>query len=534
MPIIETLPFILFVVVIATMIAERINVPYPLLLVVAGIIVGFIPGMPGWQLPSHFVLALFLPPILFSAARAISWRDARKNINTVGYLSILLVILTTFVIAALLHLAYPSLGFDTALVLGAIISPTDAVAATSILSRMNAKASLIRTIEVESLFNDAVGISLYKMAVMFVFLKSINPVTTAAVSLLTGASGILIGLLFSYFTNLIVEQFLSDSENDLPIIMSLVLAYVSYLFAEQVGASGILAVVTAGLFHKRTERIVNPRIRLTEASVWRTLVFFLNGLIFITIGNQFEFYLSKVAYIPIARLVYLAIITILGVLVLRFLWVVLTAYLIDLVAKLRNNYQEELRALDKSKIIIISWSGMRGLVSLALAVALPANLTSTQPFPHLNLIIFLTFIVILFTLLVQGLTLPILVKRLNVNRDDKHELQQTESIYKKLTKQAINKMEAIAKQSPTEFSAEAMKLVENYYTNRLLQFTVKLDSNRDAPEVISEAKKILGKILQQERHSLNSLQEQGEISEEVRLSIMRKLDRDEVGFSSYH
>ena len=404
---IELLPFILFIVVIATAIAERINIPYPLLLVVAGIGIGFIPHMPNWVPPSNIVLALFLPPILFSAARNISWRETRNNLGTVFSLSVVLVIITTFALGGILHAVYPAFGFESALVLGAIVSPTDAVAATSILSKMNVKTSLIRSLDVESLFNDATGISLYNMAVFFVFVDKINFSATTKMLVFSGIGGILIGLLLSYFTHLIVEQFLGKSENDLPIIMSLILAYVAYLFSEQLGASGILAVVAAGLYHKRTERVINARIRLTENVVWRTLVFFLNGLIFITIGNQFPAYIEKIAYIPLRRLIALAAVTIFGVLFFRFAWVAIFAYgkrLLQNLKKSRTNVDDA--STSWTYILITSWGGMRGMVSMALAIGLPVSLSSAVPFPRLNLIIFLTVIVILFTLLIQGLTLP--------------------------------------------------------------------------------------------------------------------------------
>jgi monovalent cation/hydrogen antiporter len=259
----EILPFILFIVVIATAIAERINIPYPLVLVIAGILVGLMPGIPNWHPPSNMVLPVFLPPILFAAARTISWRDIRSNMNNIVSLSVILVLVNTFAIAGVIYWIIPKIHFASALVLGAIISPTDAVAATSILSKMHVRQSIIRTIEVESLFNDAAGIVLYKMAVLFVFMGSLDMHELGLRSILVGAGGVVIGLLFSYFTNLIVEQFLSNSENNLPIIMSLILAYVAYLFAERLGASGVLAVVAAGLYHKK------PKNRSHPIFVWR-------------------------------------------------------------------------------------------------------------------------------------------------------------------------------------------------------------------------------------------------------------------------
>ncbi len=527
----EIIPFIIFLVVIGTAIAERINVPYPLVLVIAGLLVGFIPGIPNWHPPSNVVLALFLPPILFAAARLISWEDIRNNTSEIISLAVFLVIGTTLAIAFILHWIVPGMPFSAALVLGAIISPTDAIAATSILNRMKTERHLVRSLEVESLFNDAISIVLYNMAVLFVFMGSINFSNTSGHLLLIGLGGIAIGLMFSYFTSLIVKEFLAESENELPIIMSLILAYVAYLFADRFGASGVLAVVAAGLFHKRTEREIKARTRLSEKSVWDTFIFFLNGLIFIVIGMQFPAYLARVSDLPTKKLILFSVVTIIVVILLRFIWVAATSYLRATFTSYRKN-KGSFQAFSWREVLISSWSGMRGLVSLALAIALPVSLSNTTPFPYRDLIIFLTIITILFTLLVQGLTLPALIKFLKAEKSDIPILKEAAAIYKDLTKQAI---EHISRLEADEHvcSSVAKKLVNNYYTNRLLQFKVSLETECDAHEIGKEAEALLSKILEYERRLLHKLQIEGKISEEVYIRILSKIDRDEVGFASY-
>ncbi len=294
----EIIPFTLFLVVINTAIAERINVPYPLVLVMTGLIVGFIPGIPNWHPPSELMLPLFLPPILFAAAHLISWEGIQNNKSEIFSLSILLVIASTIVIAVILAWIVPGMPLSASLVLGAIISPTDTITLTSILNRMRIPNHIIRSLEVESLFNDAVSIVLYNMGLMFVFIGAINLLHAEESMLIVGLGGIAVGLIFFYFTSLIVKEFLTESENELPIIMSIILAYVSYLFADRIGVSGVLAVFAAGLFHKRTERTIKARTRLSEKSVWDTLVFFLNGLIFIVIGMQFPDFFGQSELLP--------------------------------------------------------------------------------------------------------------------------------------------------------------------------------------------------------------------------------------------
>jgi len=525
----EILPFILFMVVIVTSVSEKINVPYPLLLVITGLIVGFIPGIPDWNPPSSIILPLFLPPILFAAARVTSWQDIRNNLGTIGSLSIALVLLTTFAIAWVLPMFIPGMSFSTALVLGAIISPTDIVAANAILTRMNIRQHVIRTVEVESLFNDAVSIVLYKAAVLFVFMGTIDAMDIGGRTLLVGLGGIAVGIIFSYITSLIVSKFLTKSENELPIIMSLILAYVAYMFADRVGVSGVLAVVAAGLFHKKTEQKIEARTRLSEKTVWDTLIFFLNGILFITIGIQFPSYLKKVAYLPTVDLILFSFITILALLLLRLTWVALTTYIPYLFVHEKNKEKPE---FPYKKVFIISWSGMRGLVSLALAIALPELLSATQAFPFRNLIIFLTFMTILFTLIVQGLTLPFLIKILDAGKDDRRELRRITNIYQKLTKKAIENMSSMDNLEH-KYSPIAKKLVENYYANRLIQFTANYEAKTDVHEVGAEAESLLGKILQYERDELLKMRNKEKISQEIYIRILRKLDRDEVGFASY-
>lgn len=527
----EILPFILFIVVVVTALSERINVPYPLLLVIAGLIVGFIPGVPNWHPPSDSVLALFLPPILFSAARLISWRDIRARLSTISSLSIVLVIITTFCIAYILNAFVPQVTFSTALVLGAIISPTDTVAACTILEKMNVRQSIIRTLKVESLFNDAMGIVLYKMALVMVVMGSLSTNQLTEQTLYVGIGGIMVGFVFAYFTGLIVEQFLSHSENELPIIMSLILAYVAYLFADRIGVSSVLAVVSAGLYHRRTESTIDAKIRLSETTVWSTLIFFLNGIIFITIGIQFPTYLKKVDFIPTADLILFSLLTICVLIGLRVVWLTLTAYGTRAFYRLRKK-TPDLDTLSFRPVLVMAWAGMRGLVSLALAIAIPTSFVNGTVFPFRNLIIFLTMITILFTLVVQGLSLPYLIRRLGLGKDDVSEQLQIQAIYDHLTRKTIEAIRRLNQQAHN-YSDAAIKLVENYYANRLLHVTLPNESATQAHQVRIEAANLLTQMLTHERKHLNTLRNNGEISEEIYIKLVRKMDRDEVGFASY-
>lgn len=530
MDVFSLLPFIFFLIVIGTAVAERINVPYPLVLVVAGLFAGLVPGIPEWHPHGRFVLTLFLPPILFAAARLISWDDIRDNAFEIFSLSVVLVIVKTFAIACILSWLIPQMNFFEALVLGAIISPTDSIAATSILNKLNAKKHIVRTLEIESLFNDAVSIMLYKISVLFVFggIIYLNQVT--AVTIFSSLGGIALGLGLAYITGLVVKTFLRDSENQLPIIMGLILAYVSYIFAEKLNCSGVLAVCAAGLLYRSAERTLRARTRLSEKASWDTYVFFLNGLIFVVIGLQLPLYLQHVSRIPIKELVLFSLVTIFTLISLRFIWIALTDFLSVWIAK-KFRKREKLRRFSWGDVLISSWSGMRGLVSLVLALALPTEIAANVPFPNRELIIFLTIITIVFTLLVQGLTLPYLVKWLQAEAGDEKIAEETDRALRHLTKLAIHYVETSRESKPC--SSGARRMVDNYYESRLLQFRIAKEGNYEELDLNEEAENLLTNALEFERDRLQEMLHHGEISAEVYARIFDKLDREEVGFAAY-
>lgn len=524
------IPFILFLVVICTSIAERINVPYPLLLVVAGLIVGFIPGLPNWHPPSNIILPLFLPPILFAAARLISWQDIKNNMLEISLLSLVLVVTSAIGMAYSLQALAPVFSLSTAFVLGAIISPTDSIAATSILNKMNVQPALVRSLEIESLFNDAVSITLYTVAVYFVFTGSMK-IHSFTHAVLPAIGGIICGITLSYFTSVIVKSFLKDSENELPIIMSLILAYIAYSFAESLGASGVLSVVAAGLFHTRTERTITARTRLAERASWNTYIFFLNGVIFIVIGLQFPAYMETVKSIPTSQLIYLSVLTIVLLLMFRFFWVSILMLLSQLFARYRLSTKNA-TIYNWKDAIISSFSGMRGLVSLALAIALPVKINESTLFPNQNLIIFLTIITILFTVVIQGLALPFIVKWLGVAKRTHIIMQETNQVYRLITERAITHINSLKGEKKLT-SGIAKKLVDHYYEARLLHFNLAQEANVADYKLNAEAEKWLKKILHYERTLLHHMLVRGEISQEAYIRIVHKIDRDEVGFTSY-
>ncbi len=527
------LPFILFIVVIVTSLSERINIPYPLLLVITGLIVGLLPGVAMWHPPPEAILSIFLPPILFSAARLTAWRDILSHLyRTIVSLSVLLVLFSMVLSALIINYFLPDMNLGAALALGAIIAPTDTVAACSIMQRMQVKQRIIRTVEIESLFNDAMGIFLFKIALFFVASGSIKHAMVSTHIFWIVFAGISTGVAFAFFSGIIMDFFFLDVTSELPIIMNLILAYVTYMFADQIGASGVLAVVSAGLFYRRTEGHLSAQTRLTATSVWETLLFFLNGIIFIAIGIQFPSSLQGVSNIPHSTLFYASALTIVTLLGLRFIWIFFVTAIRDRWIFFSNPSLS--RPPLFQTVVIVSWSGMRGLVSLALALSLPYTLPNDTAFPYRDLLIFLTFTTILFTLIAQGLSLPWIIKKFKANRSDQKEMQRVASIYHQMTEQAIKHMQD---HHATDISSlPAQEMVRHYYDGRQSQIAIKTqeDDTHAVVELINEAREYLAEVLAYERDLLNDLRTRGDITEEIYIKLLRKLDRDEVGFESYH
>lgn len=525
------IPFILFLVVIFSAIAERLNLPYPILLVIVGLIVGFIPGIPNWHPSSDIVLPVFLPPILFAAARLITWQDIKNNISEICLLSIVLVVVSAIGMALSLDALIPLFTFSSAFVLCSIISPTDSISATSILNRLNTKQRLVRSLEIESLFNDAISITLYNLAVLLVFTGAMNMTAFTHHVAPAAIGGIAIGLVLAFFTSIIVNNFLRNSENELPIIMGLILAYVSYLFADQVGASGVLAVVAAGLFHTRTERMLKARTRLAEKASWNTYIFFLNGVIFIVIGLQFPVYLHRVNTYPAGELILYSVITILLLLIFRVIFIIFLSF-ISKIGGRYNIFSKNATIYSWRDVLVSSWSGMRGLVSLALAIALPEKLSATANFPNRDLIIFLTIITIIFTVVIQGITLPFVVKWLGITKRTEAVLQETNKAYLLITKRAISHLNQLRDERKLT-SGLAKKLIDNYYESRLLEFNLASKAAKSTHDLNQEAEAWLARILEFERTLLLDMLQHGKVSQEAYTRIIHKIDRDEVGFATY-
>ncbi|NCD71057.1 Na+/H+ antiporter [Mucilaginibacter agri] len=403
--------FIMAVMIGLSAIADRIKLPQPVLLIIAGVAVGFLPNLTPIELNPEIVFLIFLPPLLFDAAFNISFEEFKTNINTISTLAITLVFLTASGIAVVAHYLIPGMTWPLSFVLGAILSATDAVAAMSITKGLGLSHKTNTILEGESLVNDASALVAYRFAVAgvtgtaFVFWKA---------SLQFGIlmfGGFVVGALTGKLLALIIKRIHHNSMATISFM--LLMPFVTYLVAEELHVSGVIAVVILGLGISRFSRAVFPdKLKQESKSIWDIIIFLLNGLIFILIGLQLPLVMHDISSDQLWPYVGYGFIITVVALVIRMVRMYLQKINLDDAFKKGKGRVSENALLDFKNSLIISWSGMRGIVSLAIAIGLPVTLSDGSPFPQRNAIIFISVVVVLFTLIGQGLTLPWVVKRL--------------------------------------------------------------------------------------------------------------------------
>lgn len=390
--------------------AEKIRVSYPILLVLAGLGIGAAPDLPNVELTPDVTFLLFLPPLLFDAARNTSWHDFKKHRYPIVRLAFGLTLFTTVGVATLAHYMIDGFSWPLAFVLGAIVSPPDVVAATSATKTLNLPKNMITILEGESLVNDAAALITYRYAVLAVVTGTFVFWEAATQFMLVALGGIVIGAVIGQVFTWMQKQFLSHST--VGTVATLLVPYMSYLLAEHVHMSGVLSVVTTGLIVSwRAHEIFSYQTRLQMNGFWQTLIFLLNGLIFILIGLQLPAIMRDIEDHAVSDLILDGVLITLALIVIRFIWVFATVYGTTALQRLRKIEQP---AINNKQLIVVAWAGMRGIVSLATALALPLTLQNNVDFPQRNVILFITFVVILLTLVVQGLTLPPLIRRLDI------------------------------------------------------------------------------------------------------------------------
>jgi Na+/H+ antiporter len=502
-------------------IAPMLRVPYPILLVLGGLAVGFVPGAPELELPPELVLVGVLPPLLYSSAYFTSLRELRANIAPISLLAVGLVIATMLAVAAVAHEA-AGLAWAPAFVLGAVVAPTDPLAATAIARRLGAPRRLTTVVEGESLINDATALVLYRTAVVAAVAGSFSLLDASLRFVLSSAGGVAVGLAVGA-----IVAFVRIRLDNIPaeIALSLLTGYLAFIPAAALHTSGVLAAVTAGVYLGwRSPELSTPAMRMQGLAVWETLVFLVNALLFGLVGFQLRPILDELSGMSTGELLVDAALVSLTVVVARFAFV--AAFLHGpkvLARRLRGHGPAGSWRVGAA----LSWMGLRGAVSLAAALAIPLETDAGTPFPGRDLIIFLAFSVIVATLVVQGLTLPFVIRLLRLE-DDGSEAREEAKARLYAADAALERLEELVEEDwVREDTAERMRGLYGFRRNR---FASRFDDDDDgAIERQSLAyQRLRRELLEAERAAVVALRRDGRISDDVMRRVERDLDLEDV------
>jgi Na+/H+ antiporter len=511
---------ILVAVALLLIVAQLVRVPYPILLVVGGLGLSFVPGIPEIELPPDLVLIAVLPPLLYGTAFFTSLRDLRENAGAISLLAVGLVLTTMLVVAAVAHFLIPDLSWHGAFVLGAVVSPTDPTAASAIAERLGLPRRIVALIEGESLVNDGTALVAYKFSVVAVVTGTFSLADAAGDFVLNVIGGIAIGLGIGF---LIRQVRLRLDDPPLEITISLLSGFFAYLPAQAAGVSGVLAAVTVGIYMGwHTPELTSAQTRLQGIAVWEIVFFVLNALLFALIGLQLPGILDALSGRSTATLIGYAAAVTAAVIAARFLWVVPGTYLTARFRRRRRPIQEPGKAA-----ILLGWSGMRGAVSLAAALALPLTTDAGQPFPNRPLIIFLTFGVIFGTLVLQGLTLPAVVKTLGIEDEGRAEKEETKArLY--AAEAALARLQELAEEDWVR--EDTLERLRGLFGFRRERFRSRFDPDSDgAIEDRSAAfQRLTRELLDAERNAVFELRRNGRIDDDAMRRVVRDLDLEEA------
>lgn len=526
----EHIELIVFGLLLATallaVLARLARIPYPILLVIGGLGFGFLPGVPSIELEPDLVLLIFLPPLLYAAAFFSNLRELRVNARPIGLLAIGLVVVTMVSVAALAHWMI-GLDWPVAFVLGAIVSPTDAVAPATILRRLGVPRRVVTIVEGENLTNDWTALVAYKFAIAAVVTGSFSLLETAPLFLLTGIGGAAVGILAGVIIAA-VRRRIEDPLTETTI--SLLTAYAAYLPAEELGLSGVIAAVSAGVWLGwRASELTTHTTRLELYAIWDVLQFLLNAVLFVLVGLQLPGILGALSGSSGELFGYAVAVaaTVIGV---RLVWVVVLTYVPRQVSR---RFRERDPIPPWRHTALVAWSGMRGSVSLAAALAIPLEVNAGGAFPARELIIFLAFCVILATLVGQGLTLPPLVRALRIE-DDGLDRDEELAARLEIAFAALDRIDQLAEEDwVSQQTVERTRPMFEYRTRRF-QSSIDGDGAQDEFDYEARAQgyqRYMGEVIGAQRATLRRMRDVGGISDEVRRRVERDLDLEEARIS---
>ena len=514
----ELLIGMLAAIAVVVTLAERTPIPEPVLLVAAGLAVAMVPGLPEVELDPELTLALFLPPLLYWAALHTNVADLRRELRAISLLAVGLVVVTTATVAVFAHAVF-GMPWAVAAVLGAIVAPPDPVAAVAVGKRLRLPRRLVTILEGEGLLNDATALVLYRVAVAAAVSGSFSAGRAGVELLLAAVGGTLVGLGVGWAGGRVLRRV---EEATVENTVKLLLPYVAWLAAERLHASGVLAVLACGLLMTRQWGSISSAARLQARQLWDWLVFVLEGLSFVLIGLQLRTVVGGIEGRSPAELAWAALLLNLLVIAVRLAWVYPGSWL-------PRRLSPRLRERDPfpgwRTVTVIGWAGMRGVVSLALALAIPTEVAGGGPFPQRDLVVFLSFSVIVVTLVGQGLSLPLLITRLGVVEPDEDAAAGTARAQARLSEVALACLDALDPEAD-RVPPELLDRLRERYRARLAH----LDHQRDAggQDGAGAYAEVVSELLDAQREELRRLHEQGDVTPEVARRLHHDLDLEEA------
>jgi Na+/H+ antiporter len=501
--------------------ARRLKVPYPILLVIAGLLVSFVPGMPRIGFNPDLVFVVFLPPLLYSAAWTLSWREFQRNFVSIVMLAVGLVLFTVVGLALASGSLLPGFDWRSGVLLGAVVAATDAIAATSIARRVGLPQRIVEILEAESLVNDGTGL----LALQFGLMMLVTGRTPSFIEgvgrlfFLTGG-GVLIGLaiggVVAWF-----ERWVDDGP--IEIVISILVPYAAYLIADRAHASGVIAVIACSMYMSRqSPQYMSPQVRLQTAAVWDALTFILNGIVFVLIGLQLPYVVGQIGGMSHKVLLEYGVGFSVVMIIVRMVWVYGETYIAYAIR--RWIHKVEAAEPDPRAVFVIGWGGMRGVLSLAAAVSLPYALPKGRIFPQRSMIIYLAFCLIVTTLIFQGLTLPWLIRKLGLSESGRMHDEEQEA-RRILLREALVHLDR--NRSKNRDQTKMFSELIGSYQRRLDA----LPAEREEPvqglvDHASRQEAILA-VLKVERDALIRLRDEGRIDDEVMRTLQRELDLTE-------
>jgi monovalent cation/hydrogen antiporter len=524
-----TLLFLVLLVAGLATLAQRFKIPYPIVLFIGGVVLSLLPHLPPFALNPDIVFLVVLPPLLYTGGFNTSWRDFQHNLVSILMLAFGLVGFTVLGVAVGTGWLIPGFDYRLGAVLGAVVSTTDAIAAGAIFKRLGLPQRIVDVLEGESLANDASGLLALQFTVALVVAGKRPTVGLALLELLWLISGgVAVGLLAAF---LIHKASVEITDSPVEITLSLATPYLAYLAAEGIHSSGVLSVVVCGLYlGRKNSEVLSINARIESLAVWKTLEFGLNGIVFILMGLQLRLVLGGIHGLSIGQLARYGATFAILVVALRFIWVYPGTAIAYWIRRHLLDQQEPYPG--GKQVFIVAWTGMRGVLALAAAISLPTVLQDGSPFPQRDVIIFLTFCVIFVTLVLQGLTLPEVIRKLGLDIGSARGMEERQARLL-IVNTVLEYLEDLARQAKQDHAAIYEDMIRRYQTRAILIAAGGEETKPEREIALARYQRNLTQELRAlERSTAIALRNENKINDELLRTIERELDLSEARFQN--